>query len=376
MRANIEGRYRTARTACPTSSTLPKTGCSAPFDHRTLLPPPELPGVLACLDAAGNVLYVGKARRRKKRVASYFRENHLSPRIALALVQQIAKGGDDCHALRPTPCCSRTTLIKGPQSALKQHPLPRRQVLSVHPDDGDEYPRIITIGAVSIPRARRVFPAVSVNVAVRESVHLLQRMFRLRTCEDSVFFEPLAAACSPDPALFRPLRRSDQAGRLPRTCALPAFPAGAATGGHQAIDRVHGPAKAAAELAFEQAAVYRDQIASLRRCREAVRRKYARRGSRRGGGSGRGGMVCVELSPWSAADVISATGRIPGGQGGSCTPEEALNAFLEQHYLDHPIPGKILVNLPAVVKEALEEVATAAGHRSSRTEAGHVAHGL
>ena len=60
------------------------------------------------------------------------------------------------------------------------------------------------------------------------------------------------------------------------------------------------------------------------------------------------------------AGGISATGRISPAGGASCPPDEALTAFLHQHYLDHPLPGKILVNVVPddEVAGALAEIAT------------------
>ena len=131
---------------------------------------------------------------------------------------------------------------------------------------------------------------------------------------------------------------------------------------------------ASAELAaFEQAAVYRDQIALAAICAgEAVRRKYARRGSDMTWWLWKRAAWSASTSPWCAAAAPRRPAHFPAG-GGSCTPEEALNAFLEQHYLDHPIPiarsGRSAGGRGA---SALAEVATAGADR--RAEAGHVAH--
>lgn len=307
------------------------------------------PGVYRMLDVQGNVLYVGKAMNLKKRLTSYFRQN-TSPKVQL-LVEQI-------HAIEVAVTHTENEALILESNLIKELK-PRYNILL---RDDKSYPYIFLSGEEDFPRltlhrgAKRAkgryfgpYPSVG---AVYESLNLLQKLFRLRQCEDS-FFRSRSRPClqyqinrCTGPCVGRVEKEAYQQDM--RHVAM--FLEGK---NHQIIDElVERMEEASNELRFERAAYYRDQIANLRRVQE---RQYV---SGEGGdldvlaAAMRDGVGCVQVFYIRAGRNLGNKAFYPRTPN-DATAADILQAFIPQFYLtdgqERTPPSEILIN------HALEE---------------------
>lgn len=301
------------------------------------------PGVYRMFDEGGKLLYVGKAKNLKKRLASYFRKTGLAPKTA-ALVARIAQVETTITANETEALLLEQTLIKEwrpPYNILlrddKSYPY-------VHLSDG-EFPRLSIHRGAKKQKGRYFGPYPSAG-AIRESLNLLQKAFLVRQCEDSYFRNRTR------PCLQYQIKRckgpcvglveANEYAEDVRHSVM--FLEGRSNA--LAAELTSSMEQAAMNLEFERAAELRDQVSMLRRVQDQQSIE---------GGTGDVDVVAAIVNPGGACvHLISVRGgRVLGSK--NFFPQVAIEeevgdvlvAFIAQYYLgshERDLPQELIVN--------------------------------
>ena len=332
------------------------------FDHKAFLKTlTTRPGVYQMYAEDGKLLYVGKAKNLKNRVGSYFRASGLTDKT-LALVSRI-------RDIQVTVTSTEVDALLLEHNLIKNHRPPYNILLK---DDksypyiylsADKFPRISLHRGAQKGKGKYFGPYPSAG-AVRESLHFLQKVFKVRQCENS-YFRNRSRPClqhqidrctAPCVDLVSEEEYADQV----ENTSL--FLRGKS---QQLMARLADDMEqAAAELEYEKAAVYRDQLSQLQHVQASQGIEGVKGDLDILAAAVDAGRACVQVLFVRGARVLGSKTYYPPLKLQE-SPGEVLAAFIAQYYLNgtRAIPGEIIVNEEPESSPALAEALTVQAER-------------
>lgn len=328
-----------------------------PFDPKDFLKTvPHQPGVYRMLNEKEQIIYVGKAKDLRNRVSSYFRGNIANSRT-FAMVKQI-------QGVEITVTNTEAEALLLENNLIKRHK-PRYNILLkdgkgypyIYVSDQQDYPRIQFYRGSRKQPGQYFGPYPSVG-AVRQTLHLMKKLFRARQCEDSYFanrsrpcLEYQIKRCSAPCVGF--INQADYADSIRHATQ---FLQGRT---REVIDDLVQKMEVASQtLEFEKAADYRDLIENLR---QISQQQYV------SGGNSNVDIVAIHLESGIASvqvftirngNNLGNRNFFPDLPDDEFEMDEIMSGFLAQYYLNHDIPGEVLVSVLPDEPEILEEMLT------------------
>src|SRR6476619_899213 len=324
---------------------------------------PTSPGVYRMLNAGNDVLYVGKAKSVRKRLASYARVNAPLPARILRMIAATV-------SVEIISTTTETEALLLEANLIKQ----LRPRFNVQLRDDKSFPYILISGDHWAPqilkhrgaqsRPGRYFGPFASAVAVNRTITALQRAFLIRSCTDG-FFESRTRPC-----LLYQIRRCS--GPCTREIDCPGYTELVREANDFLSGRSHlvkqelagEMEKASTELEFETAALYRDRLAALSaiQSQQGINPRTVEEADVFAIHQ-EGGYSCVEVFFFRTGQNWGNRAYFPRAEK-SFTPEEVLSSFLAQFYDDKPPPKLILLS-HEIEESALlaDAMAVKAGHK-------------